>query len=266
MKNALILGSSSGFGKATVMELAKKGYNIYGVHLDLGSARIKAEEFIEEISSMGIKVKFFNTNAANPQNRNHVIEAISNELKDLNGKINVFMHSIAFGALGNFIDKSRDAEITAQKMEMSINVMALSLLYWVQDLFHADLFKENSRIFAMTSNGSNMATNNYGAISVAKAALESIVRQIAFELAPFKITANAILAGPTPTPSGLKIPGFERMIKFAKEFSPFNRLTTPEDAARMIGLLSSEEASWITGQVIRVDGGQSLFTNLYDGY
>ncbi len=266
MKNALILGASSGFGKATAIELAKKGFNIFGIHLDLGSARVKAEEFVEELKKFNIKVKFFNTNAANEQNRATVINEIKEELNNVHGHINLFMHSLAFGALGNFIDKSRENEVTAKKLEMSINVMACSLLYWVQDLFHSELIQSNSKIIAMTSNGSNMATNNYGAVSVAKSALESIVRQIAFELAPHNITANAILAGPSPTPSGMKIPGFEKMLKFAKEFSPFQRLTQPEDAAKVIALLSDSASNWITGQVIRVDGGQSLFTDLYEGY
>ncbi len=266
MKNALILGASSGFGKATAIELAKKGFNIFGVHLDLGTSRVNTELFMEDLSKYNIKAKFFNTNAANEQNRISVINEIKEELEAIHGHINVFMHSLAFGALGNFIDKKRDMEVSAKKLEMSLNVMSCSLLYWVQELFHNDLLKTNSKIFAMTSNGSNMATNNYGAVSVAKAALEAIVRQIAFELAPHNITANAILAGPSPTPSGMKIPGFEKFLKFAKEFSPFQRLTQPEDAAKVIALLSGSESNWITGQVIRVDGGQSIFTDLYEGY
>ncbi len=266
--NALILGVSSGFGRATALELAKRGYNIYGAHLDLGSARLKAEELRQEIESVGVEAEFFNTNIADEANRLNVIEKIKELFQARNdGSVfGVFTHSVAFGALGPFIDLNRDIQITQKKLEMSVNVMANSLIYWAQDLFHAKLFGINSRIFAMSSNGSHLATNKYGPVSVAKSALESIIRQLAFELAPFGITANSIMAGATDTPASSKIPDFSKMLKFAREHSPFQRNTIPEDASKVIAMLSGEESSWITGQVICVDGGQSIFTHLPDYY
>jgi len=267
-KNALILGVSSGFGKAAAIDLAHKGYNIFGVHLDLGSARLKAEQFRDELKNLGIKSYFFNINAADQTARettiNDIKELIHSE-KDENS-LRVFLHSIAFAALGPFVDKDKSKQITQKRLEMSMNVMSNSLLYWVQDLFHADLFKKHSRIFTMSSNGSAHATNQYGPVSMAKAALESLIRQLAFELAPHGITANSILAGPAQTPASSKIPDFHRMLKFASEFSPFKRNTVPEDVSKVISLLASEDSDWITGQVINVDGGQSIFTYLPDYY
>lgn len=133
-------------------------------------------------------------------------------------------------------------------------------------MFNAKLLGENSRLFAMSSNGARIATNQYGTVSVAKAALETIVRQLAFELAPYKITVNSIMAGAAETPASSKIPDFDKMLKFAREHNPHQRNTVPEDAAKMIALLSRDESSWLTGQVINVDGGQSIFTYLPDYY
>ncbi|MBX3044696.1 MAG: SDR family oxidoreductase [Candidatus Kapabacteria bacterium] len=266
--NALILGISSGFGKATALELARRGYNIYGAHLDLGSAKIKAEELRQEIEAIGVHSQFFNTNIADETNRNNVIDSISKilSLRNDNSVLGVFMHSVAFGALGPFIDENPEKQINQKKLEMSVNVMANSLLYWVQDLFHAKLFGKHSRIFAMSSNGARVATNKYGPVSVAKAAIESLIRQLAFELAPYGITANSIMAGATATPASSKIPDFGKMLRFAKEHNPFQRNTVPEDASKVIGILAGEESDWITGQVINVDGGQGIFTYLPDYY
>ncbi|HRP02128.1 MAG TPA: SDR family oxidoreductase [Candidatus Kapabacteria bacterium] len=267
-KNALILGVSSGFGKATALELAKQGYNIYGVHLDLGTNRIKAEEYREELAQYGVKVFFYNINAADQASREETISSIkklinSGEDEDY---IRVFLHSIAFAALGPLVDKDKEKQITQKRLEMSINVMSNSMVYWVQDLFHAGLLKQHSRIFTMSSNGSIHATNQYGPVSMAKASLEALVRQLAFELAPYGITANSILAGPADTPASSKIPDFHKMLSFAREFNPYQRNTVPEDISKVIALLASEDSYWITGQVINVDGGQSLFTYLPEYY
>ena len=76
-KNALILGVSSGFGKSTALELANRGYNVYGAHLDLGSAKLKAEELRLEIESAGVQAVFYNTNIADAENRQKVIQDIN---------------------------------------------------------------------------------------------------------------------------------------------------------------------------------------------
>lgn len=267
-KNALILGVSSGFGKSTALELAQRGYNIFGVHLDLGSARLKAEEFKQELIDLGANVEFFNINAADQTARETTISDLTEIIKQSSDEkyFRVVLHSIAFGALGPFIDKDKEKQITQKKLEMSVNVMANSLLYWAQDLFHADLLAKNSRVLTMSSNGSGHATNQYGPVSVAKAALESLIRQLAFEFAPYGITANTILAGPAATPASSKIPDFDKMLTFANEFSPYQRNTIPEDVAKAIAMIASEDSYWITGQVINVDGGQSLFTYLPEYY
>lgn len=262
---ALILGVSSGFGKECAIELAKMGYNIYGVHLDIGSNKLKAEEFRQMLESLSVKAKFFNANAANDGMRKEIINEITEDFKtEKNPILRVLLHSLAFGAIKPFFAKDPADMVSKKQVEMTMDVMANSLLYWVQDMFNAKLLAENSRIFAMTSIGSTRAMQNYGSISAAKAALESYIRQIAVELAPYKITANAIHAGLTDTSAARKIPGFEGMLKSALEHNPFRRNTVPSDVAMAVSMLVDERFYWITGDVIHVDGGESILNFIED--
>jgi enoyl-[acyl-carrier-protein] reductase (NADH) len=252
---ALILGSSSGFGKATSLYLAEKGFNIFGVHLDRKSAIPQIEDLIKEIKSKGVFVKFFNVNAADHDKRKEVIKEIADYLKKENKYLRIVLHSLAFGTLKPYIGEDR---ITPQNMEMTVEVMGHSLVWWVIELFENKLLGNGSRIFAMTSMGSQRVWKNYGPISAAKAVLESHVRQLAYELAKFGITVNAIQAGITDTPALRKIPNYEKMIEFAQNFNPSGRITKPIDVAKAIYALSLPETQWITGNIIRVDGGEAL--------
>jgi len=137
-------------------------------------------------------------------------------------------------------------------------VMAHSLVYWTQDLFSAGQLRKGAKIFSMTSSGGTRVWPSYGAVSAAKAALESHTRQLALELAPHGVSANAVRAGVTDTPALRKIPGNEQMIEIATERNPWRRLTTPQDVADALALLVHDEASWLTGNVLGIDGGEDI--------
>jgi NAD(P)-dependent dehydrogenase (short-subunit alcohol dehydrogenase family) len=136
--------------------------------------------------------------------------------------------------------------------------MAHSLVYWAQDVHRAGLFARGSRIYAMTSAGDRVVWKSYGAVSAAKSALESHVRQLAFELAPDGVTALAIKAGVTDTPALRKIPGNDAIIDSARARNPAGRLTTPEDVARCLVDLARPGTDWLSGCVVNVDGGEDV--------
>ncbi len=136
--------------------------------------------------------------------------------------------------------------------------MGTSLLGWTQGLFDRGLFANNARIFGLTSEGNTLAWKGYAAVSSAKVALEALARSIAVEYGPHGIRCNVIQAGITDTPALRAIPGNEQLVAQARLRNPGGRLTEPHDVADVIYLLSLEEASWINGEVIRVDGGEHV--------
>jgi NAD(P)-dependent dehydrogenase (short-subunit alcohol dehydrogenase family) len=257
-KWALILGASSGFGAAASLAWARKGYDIFGVHLDRRTTLPNAERLVSEIRSMGRKALFFNINAADATRRAEVIRACRQETAVTPGSpgIEALLHSLAFGTLKPFIAASGENALKFADVNMTLDVMAHSLVYWVQELFAAGLLQTGAKIFAMTSAGGHRVWETYGAVSAAKAALESHVRQLAFELAPFGISVNAVRAGVADTPAARKIPGYERIFAQARAANPGKRLTTPEDIAEALVALASCRTSWMTGNVIGVDGGE----------
>jgi enoyl-[acyl-carrier protein] reductase III len=257
---ALILGASSGFGAATARALARAGLDIFGVHLDRRATLANVERLVADIRGAGREARFFNVNAADHEKRAEVLGDIQRTLEAAGqvGALRVLMHSLAFGALKHLVADPVKDSVSPAQMDMSLDVMAHSLIYWTQDVVGRGLMGEGGRIYAMTSAGGTRVLPYYGPVSAAKAALESHIRQLAMELAPRGITANAIRAGVTDTPALQKIPGHEAIVAQARRRNPAGRMTTPEDVARAIVVLAHPDTSWMTGNVIGVDGGEDI--------
>jgi len=262
---ALILGASSGMGEATARTLAKAGYDVCGIHLDFRASLGHVEELKADLAREGRDVLFINMNAADDEKRAAALADLGArfEAQRTAGKdpfVKVVMHSLAFGSLVPFISDDPKGAVDRKKMEMTQDVMANSLVYWVQDLYRGGFLGKGSRIFAMTSEGSTRVVPSYGVVSSAKAALESHIRQLAMELARTGsgVTANAIRAGVTDTPALRKIPEAQAMIDITMKRNPTGRMTTPEDVASAILALCADGAGFINGDIISVDGGEFI--------
>jgi enoyl-[acyl-carrier protein] reductase III len=260
---ALILGASSGMGEATALALAGAGYRICGIHLDFRAGLAHVEDLKARIEDLGSEAMYLNMNAADDDKRRLALEALRERFdrSAADGRhayVRVVMHSLAFGSLVPFLAEDPKAAVDRKKMEMTQDVMANSLVYWVQDLWRGGFLESGSRIFSMTSEGSSRVVPSYGVVSSAKAALESHTRQLAMELARLGsgVTANAIRAGVTLTPALMKIPEKDAIIEAATRRNPTGRMTTPEDVARAILALSGEGTDFINGEIIGVDGGE----------
>jgi NAD(P)-dependent dehydrogenase (short-subunit alcohol dehydrogenase family) len=261
---AVILGASSGFGAAIALALARDGFSICGVHLDLRGTREAADRVRGGIAETGTQVVFHNVNAADDEKRHMVVQDLTRRFDERRTQgiepfVAVFVHSLAFGTTLSYITSEEGRrEVDRKQLEMTADVMAHSMVYWTRDLFHAGLLARGSRLFAMTSEGAVKVVPTYGPVSAAKAALESHVRQLALELMPHGITVNAIRAGVTDTPALRRIPGHEELIMYASSRNPGGRMTRTEDVAEAIVALASPGLHWMTGNTIGVDGGELM--------
>lgn len=136
--------------------------------------------------------------------------------------------------------------------------MGTSILTWTQDVYNRKMFAPYARVIGLTSEGNEVAWRGYAAVSAAKVALESMSRSIAVEFGPFGIRSAVVQAGVTDTPALRLIPGSSHMMAQTVLRNPAGRLTKPEDVAAFMALLSMDEASWVNGEVIRVDGGEHI--------
>ncbi|HYH91938.1 MAG TPA: SDR family oxidoreductase [Candidatus Saccharimonadales bacterium] len=262
---ALILGASSGMGEATALALAAAGYKIAGIHLDFRAAIAHVDEVKAGIEAAGSEALYINMNAADDEKRAAALAALRerfdrSEAEGRHPYVRVVMHSLAFGSLVPYLAEDPKGAVDRKKMEMTQDVMANSLVYWVQDLWRGGFLEQGSKIYAMTSEGSSRVVPSYGVVSSAKAALESHIRQLALELARLGsgVTANTIRAGVTMTPALMKIPEHQMIIDAALKRNPTGRMTTPQDVAKAITALSGDGTEFINGEIISVDGGEFI--------
>jgi NAD(P)-dependent dehydrogenase (short-subunit alcohol dehydrogenase family) len=161
-------------------------------------------------------------------------------------------------ALADPPDYKNDIFLDAEDFARTIHAMGTNIVEWVQDIFKRGLFEQDARVLSLTSEGNQIAWRGYAAVSAAKAALESVTRAMALEFAPYGIRSNVIQAGVTETAALKAIPGNQYIKSHAGLRNPLGRLTTPEDVANFIYLLCMDEAAWVNGALLCVDGGERI--------
>jgi enoyl-[acyl-carrier protein] reductase III len=242
-------------GLATAKKLGASGWNLLVVHRDRRSVLESIEAAFNEIRANGTELLAFNFDATNAEK----IEEHLVQFKEIVGDdgIAMMVHSLSRGNLKPFAAKE-GATLSLQDLQLTIDAMGLNVFSWTKALLARNLFSKPAKIITLTSMGNDRAWEGYGAIALAKSALETLSRYLAIELAPFDIRVNTIQAGVTITPSLQMIPSYEKMVELVKKNHPMGRLTEPEDVANVIYLLSLDEANWINGSLIHVDGGEHL--------
>ncbi len=253
---ALILGGSSGLGLASAKKLAREGMNICIIHRNSRAEMEQINKEFDFFKNENVQYFTLNKDMLNPTIQQDILFQLKNTL-GAEGKIKCLLHSIAKGNLKQMIGSEIES-LSTDDFSITLQAMATSLYDWTKLIFNENLFAEDARILAFTSEGSSKPMKHYGAVSAAKAALEAISRNIALEFAPFGLRSNCIQAGVTDTRSLQMIPGSEEIKEYSKKRNPFKRLTTPEDVANVVSLLCTDDAAWINGCIIPVDGGEHL--------
>jgi enoyl-[acyl-carrier protein] reductase III len=256
---AVILGGSSGFGLAAVKKLSSHGMHIVVLYRE-PSAQSKAatETFAQLAAEHGVTILSHNLNVLDAASRQNFVAEFATP--DKAGKVKLLLHSVARGNLKPLV-VAKDGDqnqslLTTEDIQLTSYAMSNSMLDWTRDILNANLFHEDARIIGLTSEGADKHWDAYAAVAIAKASLKSLITYMAVEFAPYGIKTNLIQAGITNTAALQKIPGSDKLIEIAETRNPLKRMTQPGDVAGVIYLLCTDEAAWINGSHIHVDGGE----------
>jgi enoyl-[acyl-carrier protein] reductase III len=243
-KRALVTGSSRGIGRAIAMSLADLGVDVAINYL---RNRTGAEETVRKIEGRGVRALLLKGNVANPD---HVARMFG-VIEERWGGLEIVVSNAASGVL-----KSAK-ELTLHHFDWAMHINAAALLPITQSFVR--LTSEGGKsLVAVSSLGAVRAIPNYAAVGASKAALESMVRHLAAELAPEGLRINAVSAGTVDTDALLHFPNREELLDGARHRTPAGRLLNPQDVANVVVFLCTEYASMIHGQTLIVDGGYSI--------
>lgn len=270
---AIILGGSSGFGFAAAEKLAAHGMNIAVLYRETSAAeRLLKEKFNGIAAAAGVSIDTYNINALDTVSRASFLREFAARSGHRHS-VRLLLHSIARGNLKPLVSApdvasdlagegdQRPAEddlsiLSVDDIRFTTYAMSTSLLDWTRSLLEEGHFCADARIIGLTSEGAHKYWDGYAAVSIAKASLESLVTYMAVELGKYGLKTNLIQAGISETPSLKKIPSSQELLELAGRRNPLGRTTRPQDVANVIYLLCTDEASWINGSIIPVDGGE----------
>jgi NAD(P)-dependent dehydrogenase (short-subunit alcohol dehydrogenase family) len=236
---SVILGGTRGIGAAVARRLAGRGQTLVLNHLQ---DRTAAAILTTELRALGADVKVIEGNVTEPATR----QAITAAVDAAGGMCHRLVHSVAVTSFKPL------ADTRANQWDLVLAVSARSLLDHVRAL-SGPLTRAQGTVVAISSQGAVRHVPDYGALGPAKAALEATVRQLAVELAPCGIRVNAVRAGLVAGDVTDHFP--PEVVASVVERTPLNRLGTAAEIAAVTVFLLGDDASWLTGQVVEVDGG-----------
>jgi enoyl-[acyl-carrier protein] reductase III len=248
---ALVTGSGRGIGRSIALKLAAGGADIV---VNYFRNREPAEETVQSIRALGRKAIAVKANVGDLEQLDGLFRAADEAF----GRLDVFVHNAASGY-------NRPAmEQRPRGWEWTMNINARSLLFGAQHAVPLMTRVGGGAIVAITSSGSVRVLPDYVVVGASKAALESLVRYLAVELAPLNIAVNAVSPGLVVTDTLRHFSAFrdegQVLVDRTREKTPARRLCEPEDVAEVVAFLCRPESRMVCGQTVVVDGGYSLLT------
>ena len=241
-KTVLVTGGSRGIGKAIALEFAARGANIAFNYIRSHKA---ASETQSEIEALGVRCLRARAHLGDADK----IRELFAEVDATFGRLDVLVNNAASG-----VQRSA-SELEEKHWDWTLNVNAKAP--WLCAIEASKLMRDGGSIVNITSQGSQKVLPYYFSVGTSKAALESLTRYLAVELAPQGISVNAVSGGYVETGALDYFPNRETMLEEGRS-TPAGRMVTAEDIARVVAFLCTEDAAMIRGQVIVVDGGYTL--------
>jgi len=242
-KLALVTGSGRGIGRATALKLASQGADII---VNFFRRRDAAEQTAKDIEALGVKAEVIRANVGDPAKLNEMFDMISDHF----GYLDILINNAASGVGRSAMD------VDVKAWDWTMNINARAFLLCAQRA--ARLMEgRGGKIVGISSLGSSFVLPSYAVVGVSKAALETLTRYLAIELAHEGICVNSVAASAVET-EALKFYIKQGMINDTRQATPAGRMVIPEDVAKVVAFLCSEEALMIRGQTIIVDGGTSI--------
>jgi enoyl-[acyl-carrier protein] reductase III len=239
----LVTGGSRGIGRAIVLRLVGGGARVIVNYLRDQAA---AEDTCACARAQGGTAEAIAADVGSPRG----VRALFQRIREHHDGVDVIVHNAAMGRFQPLLD-ARPAE-----WDLALRTNAHALLLLAREAL--DLWRPGGRLVALSSLGSHRYVPFYGAIGAGKAALESLVRSLAVELAPRGVRVNAVSGGMIDGGALRAFPDFEALRDAVVQRTPAGRLGTCEELADVVAYLCSPQSSWIHGQVVVADGGFSL--------
>ena len=240
-KTALVTGASRGIGRAIVLRLAEDGANVAVIYA--GSAD-KAKAVVNEITALGVNAKAYRCNVADSAAVNETVKAVTNDL----GKIDILVNNAGItrdGLMLRMKDEDFDAVLDTN-LKGAFNM--------IRACYSGFIRKKSGRIINISSVSGIMGNAGQANYSASKAGVIGLTKSVARELASRGITCNAVAPGFIQTDMTENLGDNNPLLNSI----PLGRMGKPEDIAAAVAFLASDSAAYITGEVLKVDGGLAI--------
>lgn len=244
-KSAVITGSGRGIGRAIALGLAQHGVN---VAVNYFRHRAQAEETAAAVEAAGARAVVVKAHVGEVEGVQRLVETAAQAF----GGVDIFVGNAASGVLKPVVEQQ------PKGWEWTININARSILFGAQAAAPYMTARGWGRIIGITSFGSRRVLPEYSVVGVSKAAIEALIRYLAVELAPHGIVCNTVSPGVVETEALNFFPSKDAILAEGVRRTPAGRFVTPEEIARLVAWLCTDDAQMIVGQTIVMDGGYEL--------
>ncbi len=242
----LITGGSRGSGRAVALRLAEERPRQIVVAYCMNHAA--ARRTVTDIEALGVNASALPVDVSRPELLSELFDHVEQQF----GRLDVFVSNAARAAFRSV------TELSLRSWQRTMNINARAFLQGSQLAARLMRRGNGGQIVGMSSLGAVRAVPAYAALGAAKAAIESLTRYLAVELAPSGIRVNTVSGGFVDTESMRLNPDFDQVKEYVESRTPLGRVGRPEDIAGVVAFLCSPAAEWIHGQVLVADGGMSL--------